>query len=129
MTSQNISSAVTQFFVGAISIMGFVGGIIGITAILLFSIASAEETADIDQVVASFERELNHEPPAAKIVTRSAIDDDETYRAINTIHWSTSAQESATLANNETAEADSSSSDSDTELVTAESRKADGSAL
>lgn len=36
-----------------------------------------------DPVVQSFERELAHEPPAARGITRSDIDSDPLYREIN----------------------------------------------
>lgn len=36
-----------------------------------------------DPVVASFERELNHEPAPRKAVERDDIDDDELYARIN----------------------------------------------
>ena len=40
-----------------------------------------------DQVVASFERELNHEPGPATPARREAIDEDVLYRTINSVHW------------------------------------------
>ena len=36
-----------------------------------------------DQIVASFEREFNHETPAAKPATRAAIDEDVLYELVN----------------------------------------------
>ncbi len=46
-------------------------------------VAVAEE----DPVVASFEREFNHEPAEAAAPTGETIEDDELYRELNAVHW------------------------------------------
>ena len=48
------------------------------------------ETADA--VVQSFERELKHTPGPTTGIRRESINDDELYRAINTIHWTPDMQ-------------------------------------
>lgn len=40
-----------------------------------------------DQVLASFDRELAHEPGAAAPVLRESVSDDQLYRMLNTTHW------------------------------------------
>ncbi len=89
MTFQDLKPTVLQNTAGAISMMGIVGGIIGVSAVLMFAAASAEKPLKEDQIVASFERAFGHEPALATKVTRSAIDTDVLYTEINTIHWST----------------------------------------
>lgn len=45
------------------------------------------EPSGADQVVASFERELNRQPSPAGRPRREAVEDDVLYRAVNEIHW------------------------------------------
>ncbi len=49
--------------------------------VLAFVDSQADEGDD--QIVASFDRELNHEPGPAAEATGEAIDNDELYRAVN----------------------------------------------
>lgn len=93
MTARNLGSAALQFVVGAISVMGFLSGIIGITAVCLFAVASAEDVIESDQIVASFERELAHEAPEHPAVAGSAVDSDILYEALGEILWSPEPQE------------------------------------
>jgi len=110
-------------------VTAFVGGIIIIRAILPLDVASAEEVIIDDQIVASFEREFNHEPASAPAVTRSAIKDDVLYKTVNTIHWSQLAEQAERLADGETAEVDDPNHESDLELLTANSESTDRSGL
>ena len=48
----------------------------------------AREFAEVDPIVASFERELNHQRAPAARATGAAIDDDVLYEKMNKIHWS-----------------------------------------
>ena len=41
----------------------------------------------VDPIVEQFERELNREPGPARPVERSAIDEDELYQVVNSVHW------------------------------------------
>jgi len=55
------------------------------TALLLaFASNAAEKSADIDddQIVASFERELNHETPQPRLAAGRDIDDDVLYERV-----------------------------------------------
>ena len=49
--------------------------------------APSQEPAPADQVLASFERELNREPVPARPATREFINDDVLYRTMNAAHW------------------------------------------
>lgn len=40
-----------------------------------------------DPVVESFERMLDHKPPKSANPRREAIDTDELYRIVNSVHW------------------------------------------
>ncbi len=121
MTVQNTGSAALRRVARATSTMGILGGTLGVTALLLFAFASAEEVLEDDQIVASFERALNHEPTPASVVTRSAIEGDMLYETINTIHWSTFEAQVDSMVADEPADVDDMSQDSDVELPTASS--------
>ena len=53
-----------------------------------------------DPVVASFERELTHQPARTAPVRRDAIDNDVLYRTMNEIHWTPDGK--STAGNDET---------------------------
>lgn len=42
---------------------------------------------DTDQIIESFERELNHEPGPARPAERTSIDEDVLYHTANSVHW------------------------------------------
>jgi hypothetical protein len=129
MSADNLRSAALQYAVAAMSVTGFIGGIIVIALTLTFAVASAEDLLDDDPVVASFERELNHESPPAPMVTRSAIQDDVLYETLNTIHWSAAEAPVEVVASDDTAEMDDPALDSGLELVAADSESSGKSAL
>ncbi len=104
MTAQDLKSAALQYVVGTTSVIGFVGTIIGISALFLFAVTSAEEVVEKDQIVASFERELNHEPPSIPTATRSAVEGDVLYQIINETSWSPETQIEHALASANTSE-------------------------
>ncbi len=118
MTAQNTGSAALRRFAQATSTMGILGGTLGVTALLLFAFTSAEEVLEDDQIVASFERELNREPTPASVVTRSTIEGDILYEAINTIHWSTFEAQVDSMVADEPAGVDNTSQDSGVKLPT-----------
>jgi hypothetical protein len=78
----------------------------GLTAISVFGVAAVSTLHDdeptrvpvtpppvsADAVVQSFERELKHTPGPTAGIRRESIDDDQLYRAINTIHWTPDMQ-------------------------------------
>lgn len=101
MTAQNLKSAALQYVAGTLTVSGFVGGVIVAMTLLLGAFANADDILEKDQVIASFERALNHDATPASAVTRSAIRDDVLYRALNAIHWST-PQEVAKAARSST---------------------------
>ncbi len=94
MTVQNTRSA-------AMTVTGISGGIIALTATLVFAVDSAEESVENDQIVASFERAFSDSQPTAEGVTSFAIDDDVLYKTVNTVHWSTSVDQLEGVASNE----------------------------
>ena len=52
-------------------------------AVLSVDVVASNSDDSSDPVVASFERELNHEPTPAQDVTRDDIDDDVLYTLVN----------------------------------------------
>ena len=49
---------------------------------------SSSDASGNDQVLASFERELNHSPVPARPARGESIDSDVLYRDINSVNWS-----------------------------------------
>lgn len=49
--------------------------------------ASGQDEAPADQVLASFERELDHEPASARRIARESVDHDVLYRMVNAAQW------------------------------------------
>ncbi|MDH5619892.1 MAG: hypothetical protein OEZ11_14850 [Gammaproteobacteria bacterium] len=50
---------------------------------------------DTSQVVAAFERELNHAPGPAARIRRESVEHDELYEALNRVHWTSEARANA----------------------------------
>jgi hypothetical protein len=121
MTARNLRSAAVQGLVTFLTATGSVCVLITITLVVVFAAESVAELLENDQVVASFEREMNHEPSPAPAPTRSVIDDDLLYRTINPTQWSMAEDGSASTANNYIAKTDFPAAVFDLEVVTASS--------
>ncbi len=129
MAVQNSRSAALHHVAVAMTVTGFIGGIIALTATLVFAVDSAEESVENDQIVASFERAFNDRQPTAEVVTRFAIDDDVLYKTVNTVHWSTSVDHLDRLASDELKEKNDPNVLTGSDLLTARSDLSDDSAL
>ena len=53
------------------------------------------QTVDTDQILASFEREMNHQTSVTTEIRGEAIEDDVLYRSMNEIHWNPDDHEHA----------------------------------
>jgi len=87
MKTNHFEAATNQYVATKFHVLSVVGIAIVGTGALLYVFSSADEIVDDDQVFASFERDMNHRPAPAAIVTRSAIDEDILYDRINSISW------------------------------------------
>jgi len=64
-------------------------------AAYLSPVTTEQVPQDTDQVASSFERELNHEPGPATRVRRESVERDELYEALNRVHWTQDAPNTA----------------------------------
>ena len=106
MTIKPFTKAASQRVTASISIFALVAVAISITAALFFGVSPARGSAGDDQVVASFERELNRTPGPAVATARLAIDEDGLYQRVNEIHWTTGGAGTESYAQIETSQDD-----------------------
>ncbi len=71
----------------AISAVLFAGVYAGIQNDVSNRISAEAEEAEKDQIIESFERELNREPGPARPAERTSIDEDVLYHTANSVHW------------------------------------------
>ena len=58
-------------------------------------VTTEKVSQDTDPIAATFERELNHEPGPATRIRRESVERDELYEALNQVHWTQGAPNTA----------------------------------